>query len=95
MRSRQVAVVIATLLLSSACEKQQAPQGGNTVDHVQAPIPQSSIAQLCSDPTKLSSIDTQALLDLAYEINPTSSPNYNGPYQKCYAAIMEALSHRK
>ena len=92
--------VLALLVLGSlvlvACGS-ETPDATDTATRAgsQPTRPALSRADLCRSLLSGQHLDTQSLLDLSYEINPTHSESYSGADSDCYTAATRELALRK
>ena len=84
------------VLLSACGEQPMSPEKDrDQPQHATQNSPILTKADLCRMLLSGEQLDTQTLLDLSYEINPTRSNPYEGPDTECHGAALRELSQRK
>jgi hypothetical protein len=94
-RSTAALLVLGSLVLA-ACDS-RTPDTTRSAASADSPPakPLLSKEDLCRSLLSGQHLDTQSLLDLTYEINPTHSEPYNGADSDCYRVATRQLGLRK
>ena len=82
------------VLILAACDRDR-PEAGSIEHPTATAKPILTKDDLCRMVLAGNSLETQTLLDLVYEINPTHRDRYSGPDAECHRAAMKALSQSK
>ena len=94
-RSTAALLVLGSLVLA-ACDSRTPDTTGSAVSSDSPPAkPLLSREDLCRSLLSGQHLDTQSLLDLTYEINPTHSEPYSGADADCYRVATHALGLHK
>ena len=94
-RSAAALLVLGSLVLA-ACDSRTPDATGSAANADSPPAkPQLSKGNLCQSLLYGQHLDTQSLLDLTYEINPTHSQPYSGADSDCYRAATRELGLHK
>jgi hypothetical protein len=94
-RSTAALLVLGSLVLA-ACDSRTSDATGSAASADSPPAkPLLSKGDLCRSLLSGQHVDTQSLLDLTYEINPTHSEPYSGADSDCYRVATHELELSK